>query len=94
MNIYVGNLAFQITENELLETFAVYGEVTRVAIIKDKRNGRSRGFGFVEMDRTQGGEMAIAELDGALCGDRALRVKEARTRAESNGKPRSKTNQG
>ena len=94
MNIYVGNLGYEITEDELRETFAVHGEVTRAVIIKDKRSGRSRGFGYVEMDRDQEGAIAISQLDGALLGDRALTVKEARRRAESNGKPQIQTDQG
>jgi len=90
MKIYVGNLAEQTTANEIRETFAAYGEVSRVAIITDKESGLPRGFGFVEMNQTGQGELAIAKLDGALLGDRALKVREARSRAERNGMPRSR----
>lgn len=93
MKIYVGNLAEQITENELRETFAAYGQVSRVTIIIDKKSGLPRGFGFVEMDEAEEGELAIVELDGALLGDRAMKVNEARARAERNGHPDSRASQ-
>ena len=85
MKIYVGNLAEQTTNKEIRETFAAYGEVSRVAIISDKQNGYVRRFGLVKMDRAEEGEVAIAELHGTLLGDRALKVKAARPRAEHNG---------
>ena len=93
MNIYVGNLAEQTTENELRETFAAYGQVSSVAIITDKKSGLPRGFGFVEMDEAEEGKLAIAGLDGALLGDRAIKVNEARARAERNGLSHSRASQ-
>lgn len=85
MKIYVRNLAEQITDRELRETFAAYGEVSRVAIISDKQNGRLRRFGLVKMDRAEEGEAAIAELHGTLLGDQVLKVRAARPRAERHG---------
>ena len=90
MKIYVGNLADQTTDKEIRETFAPYGEVSRVAIISDKQNGLLRRFGLVKMDRAEEGEVAIAELHGTLLGDRVLQVKAARPRAERNGGHRSR----
>jgi len=81
MRIYVGNLAQQTTETELQETFAPYGQVSRIAIITDKQSDRPRRFGFVEMDREEEGEVAIAQLHDTLLGERALKVKKARPRA-------------
>ena len=85
MKIYVGNLAEQTTDKEIREIFAPYGTVSRVAIISDKQTGLLRRFGLVKMDRAEEGELAIAELHGTLLGDRALKVRAARPRAESNG---------
>ena len=82
MKIYVGNLAEQTTDKEIREIFAPYGEVSRVAIISDKQNGHLRRWGMVKMDRAEEGEVAIAELHGTLLGDRVIRVKAARPRAE------------
>ena len=85
MNIYVGNLPYQITEEELKTAFEEYGEVASVKIIIDRETGRSKGFAFVEMsDNTQGGS-AIEELDGAELLGRTLRVNEARPRPERDG---------
>ena len=80
MNIYVGNLSFQMTEDELREAFAAYGDVSEVKVLSDRETGRSRGFGFVEMPNQSEGEAAIAELNGKDVGGRALRVNEARPR--------------
>ena len=85
MKIYVGNLADQTTDKEIRETFAPYGEVSRVAIISDKQNGHLRRWGMVKMDRAEEGEVAIAELHGTRLGDRTLKVKAARPRAERDG---------
>ena len=85
MNIYVGNLPYQITEEELKTAFEEYGEVTSVKIVIDRETGRSKGFAFVEMsDDTKGGS-AIEELDGAELLGRTLRVNEARPRPQRNG---------
>lgn len=88
MRIYVGNLAEQTTEDEIRETFAAYGRVSQIAIIMDKKSGLPRGFGFLEMDQAEEGELAIAELDGTILGDQALKVNEARPRPERNEKNR------
>jgi RNA recognition motif-containing protein len=80
MNIYVGNLAYSLSEDELAKEFANYGEVTSVKIIVDRENNnRSKGFGFVEMD-DEGAKKAIEELNGKIVAGRNLRVNEARPR--------------
>jgi RNA recognition motif-containing protein len=82
MNIYAGNLPWDLTEDELQETFAAFGEVTSAKIIVDKFSGRSRGFGFVEMPNKEEGNAAIADLNGKEFKGRALRVSEARPRRD------------
>lgn len=81
--LYVGNLSFQTDESELRELFAEYGEITSVRIITDRETGRSRGFGFVEMEDDDAAEAAIRALDGVEHGGRALRVNEARPKQDS-----------
>jgi RNA recognition motif-containing protein len=83
-NLYVGNLPFQTTADDLREAFGQYGSVTRAQVVADRETGRSRGFGFVEME--DGAEEAISNLNGALFQGRALTVNEARPREE---RPRS-----
>lgn len=90
MNIYIGNLSFQTTEDELKEIFEEYGTVTSVSIIKDKYSGRSRGFGFVEMESDQEGQAAIDALNGTELGDREIKVNVARPREERSDRPRSR----
>lgn len=80
MNIYVGNLPFQATEDELREAFGEYGEVSSASIITDRESGRSRGFGFVEMTSSEDAQKAISALNGADMGGRTLTVNEARPR--------------
>ena len=75
--IYVGNLAFQTTENDLSELFGTFGAVESVTIITDRDTGRSKGFGFVEMDNATA-EKAISELNGREHSGRSLTVSEAR----------------
>jgi hypothetical protein len=77
--IYVGNLSWSTGENELRDLFASYGTVHSAAVIMDRETGRSRGFGFIEMDEADA-ERAIAELNGRDFGGRALRVNEAMDR--------------
>jgi len=77
--IYVGNINYQATEEDLKNVFSEYGEVNSVKIINDRETGRSKGFGFVEME--SGAEKAIEELDGQEFQGRRLRVNEARPRA-------------
>ena len=81
INIYVGNLPYRATEDEIRELFEEYGSVSRVNLITDRDTGRARGFGFVEMER-EGGNAAIAALDGQDFQGRNLRINEARPREE------------
>ncbi len=83
MNIYVGNLSFNTSSQELEDLFGEYGAVESAAIINDRETGRSRGFGFVEMENAAGAK-AIEELDGKDFGGRNLKINEARPR-ESRG---------
>src|SRR5262245_8844773 len=87
MNIFVGNLNWETTLDELEELFAPYGRVDRVQIATDRVTGRSRGFGFVEMPDSTQGQAAIDGLNGTSLGGRALTVNEARAR-EDRGAPR------
>ncbi|MBQ8820741.1 RNA-binding protein [Campylobacter sp.] len=80
LNIYVSNLPYRLSNEELRDIFAAYGEVSRVKIVKDKETNRSKGFGFVEMPNDDEGKMAIAKLNDKDVGGRALRVNEARPR--------------
>ena len=82
MNIYVGNLSYGMSEDELREAFGAFGEVSSVKILMDRETGRSRGFGFVEMHNQNEGETAIAQLNGKDVGGRALRINEARPREQ------------
>jgi cold-inducible RNA-binding protein len=82
-NIYVGNLTFQTTADDLRELFAPYGTVTSAQVVSDRDTGRSRGFGFVEM--SEGGEAAIAALNGKDVGGRTLTVNEAKPREDRGG---------
>jgi RNA recognition motif-containing protein len=82
MNIYVGNLSYGMSEDELREAFGAFGEVSSVKILMDRETGRSRGFGFVEMPNKSEAEAAIAQLNGKDVGGRALRINEARPREQ------------
>lgn len=84
-NIFVGNLSFRVTEDDLRNAFEPFGTVERVSILTDRDTGRSRGFGFVEMPDDQQGEDAIAALNGAELDGRALNVNVARPRPERSG---------
>ena len=84
MNIYVGNLSFQSTEDELRQAFSAFGQVTSVAIIKDQFTGKSRGFAFVEMANNTEAQAAIQALNGKEVGGRPLKVNEARPREEGH----------
>ncbi len=79
-NLYVGNLSFQTTADDLREAFAQFGNVVRAQVVSDRETGRSRGFGFVEME--EGAEEAIAQLNGNDFQGRTLTVNEARPREE------------
>ena len=82
MKIYVGNLSYEVTGDDLEREFAAFGEVTSVNIVADKYTGRPRGFGFVEMAKVSEGQAAIAGLNGKTLRDRTLTVNEARPRSE------------
>lgn len=82
MNIYVGNLSYQLSDDELRRAFEQFGDVSSATIIMDKATGRSKGFGFVEMPDQASGEQAIKELDGADLKGRNIKVNEARPRTE------------
>jgi len=84
-NIFVGNLSFNTSEDELRQMFEPYGQVDRVSIMTDRDTGRSRGFGFVEMTSNEDGEKAIAGLNGSQIGGRTLNVNEARPKTERGG---------
>ena len=81
MNLYVGNISYEMSEDDLTSTFGKYGEVVSVKIINDKFTGRSRGFGFVEINSDDGGKKAIEELNGKDIKGRQLVVNEARPRS-------------
>ncbi|MFU8797007.1 MAG: RNA recognition motif domain-containing protein [Dehalococcoidia bacterium] len=83
MNIYVGNLSRETTEDELRQAFEAFGQVTSVNIIKDRYSGDSRGFGFVEMAVKSEAQTAINELNGTQLGERTLSINEARPRGET-----------
>ena len=82
MNIYVGNLSYGMSEDELRDAFGAFGQVSTVKILMDRETGRSRGFGFVEMPDHSEAEKAIAQLNGKDVGGRALRINEARPREQ------------
>jgi len=87
-NIFVGNLSFNTSEEELRQIFEPYGQVERVSILTDRDTGRSRGFGFVEMANAEEGEKAIAGLNGSQVGGRTINVNEARPKTERAGEGR------
>ncbi len=82
MNIYVGNLSFNVTEDELKGVFAEFGEVVSVNVITDRYTGKSKGFGFIEMPNQAEAETAIKELNESPLKDRNIIVNQARPRAE------------
>lgn len=88
MNIYVGSLSFDATEDDLRGAFAQYGAVESVSIIKDKFTGRSRGFGFVVMPNDEEARNAISSVNGKAIAGRSVTVNEARPKPEGGGRPR------
>ena len=82
MNIYVGNLPYSTTPDELREVFAAFGEVAAARIVNDRETGRAKGFGFVEMPEAEQANAAIAALNGSEQGGRKLVVNEARPRED------------
>ncbi|MES9956014.1 MAG: RNA-binding protein [Sedimenticola sp.] len=88
MNIYVGNLSYRMTDDELRDAFAEFGSVDSAKIIMDRDTGRSKGFGFVEMPNQSEAEAAVKALNDAELGGRNLRVNEARPREDRPRRPR------
>lgn len=86
MNIYVGNLAREVTEEQLRQTFEAYGQVGSASIIKDKFSGESRGFGFIEMPSKDEAQAAIDGLNGKEVSGRTIKVSEANERGSRNGR--------
>jgi RNA recognition motif-containing protein len=87
MNIYVGNLPYGATEDELRQAFEAYGQVSSVKIIMDRETGRSKGFGFVEMPMSGEANQAISGLSGTPMNGRPLRVNEAQARQDNDRRP-------
>nr|ALS89708.1 SF-CC1: splicing factor, CC1-like protein [uncultured bacterium] len=85
MKLYVGNLSFETSSDNLQQLFAEVGTVESVSVIEDRDTGRSRGFGFVEMSSQEEGAAAIAKFDGTELAGRSLRVNEAKARENRNG---------
>ena len=85
MNIYVGNISFEASEDDLVSHFGQYGDVSSAKIIIDRLTGKSRGFGFVEMPDDGQAQTAITEINGKDFKGRQLRVNEARPRSDSRG---------
>ncbi len=86
MNIYVGNLAWKATEQDLETLFAYFGDVKKAVVIKEKKTGRSKGFGFVELEDEQQGRVAIDKLNNTVFMERTLVVNEARPKEDSGNK--------
>lgn len=84
-NIFVGNLSYQTTQEDLQAAFAAYGAVERVTIVTDRDTGQPRGFAFVEMTEKRDAETAISQLNGAELNGRALNVNEARPKPTGGG---------
>jgi len=83
MRIYVGNLSYEVTEEDLRQEFVAFGEVTSVSVITDKYSGRPKGFAFIEMASKSEAEAAINDLNGKTLKDRTIVVNEARPRTDS-----------
>ena len=90
MNIYVGNLSYDTTEDGLRELFEQYGQVESVSVIKDRQTGRSRGFAFVIMPDDAEAQKAIEEANGQELGGRTLKVNQAREKSSDGGRGRGR----
>ena len=88
MNIYVGNLSFQLSEDDLNSAFGEYGQVDSAKIITDRETGRSKGFGFIEMPNQEEAEKAIEGLNGKELDGRAVKVNESKPREDRPRRPR------
>lgn len=85
MNIYVGNLSYEVTDEDLRSAFSAIGKVTSAKVISDNYSGKSKGFGFVEMESKEEAQQAIAQLNGTELKGRTLTVNEARPKKDSGG---------
>ncbi|WP_163712017.1 RNA recognition motif domain-containing protein [Mangrovibacterium lignilyticum] len=94
MNIYVGNLNYNLSEEDVTELFAEFGEVVSVKLVTDRETGRAKGFGFVEMADDQAGAAAVAKLDGADVQGRNIKVNEAKPRENTGGSGRPRRDGG
>jgi len=83
MNIFIGNLSYNVTEGDLRQTFEAFGQVASATVIKDEQSGRSKGFGFVEMPEQAEAQSAIAALNGQAFKGRTVTVNEARAQADN-----------
>jgi RNA recognition motif-containing protein len=88
MRIYVGNLAYSVTDDQLQEAFGAFGEVSSASVIQDKFSGQSKGFGFVEMPDSGAAQKAIQSLNGTPIGGRNVKVNEAKPREDRPQRPR------
>lgn len=88
MNIYVGNLAYSVSEQDLVNAFSEFGAVTSAKLITDRDTGKAKGFAFVEMENQTSGIKAIAQLNGSDLNERAMVVNEARPREDRGGQRR------
>ena len=82
MNIYIGNLDYEVTEADLRDAFSEFGDVSKASVIMDKFSGRSKGFGFVEMSNNEEAKQAISSLNESRIGARNVKVNEAKPREE------------
>ncbi|MBB3061022.1 MULTISPECIES: RNA recognition motif domain-containing protein [Microbulbifer] len=88
MNIYIGNLAYGVTSDDLNEAFGAFGEISRATVITDRETGRSKGFGFVEMPNDDEARKAIEEMNDKPLSGRNIRVNEAKPREDRSDRPR------
>ncbi|WP_163832088.1 RNA recognition motif domain-containing protein [Spartinivicinus ruber] len=84
MKMYVGNLSYSVTEGDLKEVFAAFGEVSSVELISDRNSGQSKGFGFVEMDDNSEADAAIKALNGSFLQGRNIKVNQAQPKSKSS----------
>lgn len=88
--IYVGNLPYSATNEQLTDLFSAFGEVSEATVITDRDTGRAKGFGFVQMTQDDAARTAIAQLDGTTLDNRAIRVNEAQARTDRNDRDRTR----
>lgn len=93
INIYVGNLPYDVSEAELKDMFAEFGDIDSAKIISDQNSGRSKGFGFVEMADKEAGQNAISSLNGKEIKGRAIRVNEAQPKSSRGGQRKGRGQQ-